>query len=816
MVKFSRIIRDHRDCRAVNALLNIHCAVDEHTFLAKGGELLRVLRAKGVDYECLDHSQLDRVARRFESAVRNFSADFRIYQVLLKRDHAPLPYRHYENAVVEAAIQDRIEYLRRNSESLYTLDLFLVFCYEGWSHHRDLGERARQIARDPVTAFHDWLSHDKKLVVLESELARAREVLRNKVAGFLVQMEETLGLELLDKQDAFRSLFCRLLNYAPHKSDSLRLRHDRFVDYQAANSALECYRDHLKIDDFHAAVLSLKEPPAQTFPNMFRALQELPANFVAVTEWKREDNLKMRRAIQTRRRHHHVSKSSFLNYVWGSQPARPDEVLVDDSEAAHVADLGRCLHELEINGNYFGQFSLTVILYDRSRQRLERSVAECSKVFSTHDAVLIEERYNLLNAWLAAVPGNHLYNLRRMWLLNTNYADLSFLFTQHSGELWNRHLDREYLAILETNHGAPYFLNLHYQDIAHTIMLGATGSGKSFLLAFLLTHLQKYDPYTFIFDLGGGYEGITRLFDGCYLKVGMETRGFTINPFSLDPTPENLHFLFSFVRVLIESNGFTLENRDERDLYEAIGNLYEVPAEIRRLRSLLGMVRKPLAERLSKWAGDGQYGALFDNCEDNLTFARFQAFDLEGMDKYPAVVEPLLFYILHRASAAIYDRSGTTTSKWFVMDEAWRFFRHPTIKLYIVEALKTWRKHNAAMLLATQSGEDLQQSQLLPIIAESCATRIFLSNPGIDREAYQQTFHLNETEAALIAGLVPKQQILIKRPDLAKVANLKVDPKGYWLYTNSPFDNQRRREAIDRFGFREGLEALALQGAAKE
>ena len=51
----------------------------------------------------------------------------------------------------------------------------------------------------------------------------------------------------------------------------------------------------------------------------------------------------------------------------------------------------------------------------------------------------------------------------------------------------------------------------------------------------------------------------------------------------------------------------------------------------------------------------GQYGALFDNVEDNLTFAPFQTFDFEGMDKVPQLLEPLLFYILHRANAAIYD-----------------------------------------------------------------------------------------------------------------------------------------------------------------
>ena len=115
--------------------------------------------------------------------------------------------------------------------------------------------------------------------------------------------------------------------------------------------------------------------------------------------------------------------------------------------------------------------------------------------------------------------------------MNTNYADISFLFTHHNGEPWNRHLDREYLALFETNHGTPYFFNLHAGDIAHSLILGATGSGKSFLLNFLLTHLQKYDPFTCIFDLGGSYEATTQLFGGAYVRVGIDRPGFTINPF---------------------------------------------------------------------------------------------------------------------------------------------------------------------------------------------------------------------------------------------------------------------------------------------
>ena len=43
------------------------------------------------------------------------------------------------------------------------------------------------------------------------------------------------------------------------------------------------------------------------------------------------------------------------------------------------------------------------------------------------------------------------------------------------------------------------------------MILGATGSGKSFFLNFLITNLQKYQPLTYIFDLGGSYESLTKL-----------------------------------------------------------------------------------------------------------------------------------------------------------------------------------------------------------------------------------------------------------------------------------------------------------------
>ena len=486
--------------------------------------------------------------------------------------------------------------------------------------------------------------------------------------------------------------------------------------------------------------------------------------------------------------------------------------LLDDAKESQVRELGKGIEEIELHGNYYGQFSLTVVLYDKDLSTVERAAAEFYKVFGVHDAQLYDERYNLLNAFLASVPGNHAFNLRYLYLLNTNYADLSFLFTLHSGNVRNPQLRHEYLAVLETNHGTPYFLNLHYRDVAHSMILGRTGSGKSFLLNFLITNLQKYDPFTFIFDLGGSFESLTRFFGGAYLRVGLESSDFTINPFCLPPTKANFDFLALFVKVLLRQRSGKARSRYRpRTVRTDRKPVFARPcaAHARRTRE---HASRQLAYALAKWMRGGQFGFLFDNPKDTISFSRFQCFDFQQMSRYPELLEPLLFYMLHRANEVITNRDLSATFKAFFIDEAWVFLRNPSIQQYVTEALKTWRKHNAAMILSTQSLDELKRSELLDVIIESCATKIFLANPDMDQELYRKQFHLNDTEVALIAALLPKQQFLIKTPELAKIANLNVDRRSYWLYTNDPYDNRKRQEAFDAYGFEKGLDYLAGGG----
>jgi type IV secretory pathway VirB4 component len=103
----------------------------------------------------------------------------------------------------------------------------------------------------------------------------------------------------------------------------------------------------------------------------------------------------------------------------------------------------------------------------------------------------------------------------------------------------------------------------------------------------------------------------------------------------------------------------------------------------------------------------------------------------------------------------------------------------------------------------------LDKSEIVNVVMESCATKIFLANPDMDRELYRNTFHLNDHEVEMISALIPKRQALVKRPDLAKVVNLEVDEKSYWLYTSDPNESFQREQAFREYGFEKGLEILA-------
>lgn len=809
MLRLSSITRNWRNSGSLNANVNLFGFWDEHTFITKSGDLGMVLSLRGVDYESLDTAKLDDTVKQLEAALKVFNAGFHVYQYLFKSPRATLPFAIYTDPLIRSTVEQRKAFFESRRDKLYQIEIFYVIVLESARTNTSLLTKLSNDAMGTAREFLAQFSGKHTRALLRRDIERDADRIHGRVNGFIRQLSYTVTLSMANRNEALR-FFRRLLNFDDWRIEG-RFKPGQYLDFQVGNSDIEAERDHLRIGDHHVRVLTMKESVTQTRTLIWRKMLETQATFYACSEWIPVTNERARGQINARRKHANVAKTNLVAAaIAGRKPQAERDVLVDESMQADIEDLGECLRSVgDKSGHYMGDFSFTVVLYGDDKQALAPGIADLVRIFSAEDGNLFPETRNSLNALFACIPGNFSHNLRRFLMLNSNYADLSFLFTILEGEERNAHLDSEYLAILETGHNTPYFFNLHNDDVGHTLVIGATGSGKSFLLNFLIQSAQKLAPFTYIFDIGGSFESLTGIFSGSYVNVGTESARVKINPFSLAPTPDNLQFLDSFFRVLMGADRRPLSDQETHTLTRSIASMYMHDPEMRTLTNFARTIGT-LKSRMERWVGEGKYGFLFDHAEDTLTFSNFQTFNFQGWNDAPDMLEALLFYVLHRSSVEIRNPDHLATFKMMVIDEAWHFIQNETIRNYIVQAMKTWRKHNAAIILATQSLTELEQSGMIRIIAESCPTKLFLSNPGMSRDIYADAFHLNDTELELISGLLPRGEAFIRKQGLSKKVRLNVDSFSYWMSTNSVPDNLRKREYFRKHGIAEGLKALAL------
>src|SRR5713226_5209404 len=402
MFRLSRIFKNYRETGSLNEQINLYGFIGPHVFLTKSGELGVILEVRGIDYECLDAASIDGFTKRLESALKLFDENYCVYQYLFKRNNETIPYKLYGNSIVDSAIKNRIAYLGSKADKLFSMSVYYVLLHQGFQVSDKLGRAIAQFSRNPKKALSDLRAHfsgQKQVVTLGQHVGNAQAALLQKARSFILQVSDFLSVRMLDKQEGFRVLK-RTLNFHPDKLELAKLKYDTFLDYYLPESSLECHRGHLRVDDYYVKVLTLKEPSAQSFPLIFKRLLEVEANYYVVTEWKKEDSGKMRRVIQAKRRHFHNTKRSFASQV-SLNDAPTQDVLLDDSKESQVRELGEGVKEIELHGNYFGQFSLTVVIYDLDLAKVDRACADFYKVFSVHDAQLYVENFNLLNAFLA-------------------------------------------------------------------------------------------------------------------------------------------------------------------------------------------------------------------------------------------------------------------------------------------------------------------------------------------------------------------------------------------------------------------------------
>lgn len=183
----------------------------------------------------------------------------------------------------------------------------------------------------------------------------------------------------------------------------------------------------------------------------------------------------------------------------------------------------------------------------------------------------------------------------------------------------------------------------------------------------------------------------------------------------------------------------------------------------------------PLRDGLNAFSLAGPLGRFLDADQDVLLTGSFVTFELETlMAMGPKVVVPVLTYLFHRIDQRLDGRPTL-----IILDEAWIMLANSIFGAKIEEWLRTLRKKNAAVVLATQSLAEIANSPHRDVILESCPTKLYLPNPEATNAASRDLYHrfgLTDRQTEIIAEATPKRHYYYVSPLGRRLFQLALGP----------------------------------------
>ena len=517
-------------------------------------------------------------------------------------------------------------------------------------------------------------------------------------------------------------------------------------------------------DNHFGALLNIKEYTDATYPGILNRLKYLDFEYVITHSFSpmgRQDALKV------------------LDRTKGMMISSGDKAV------SQIIELDQAMDQLASGNFVLGEYHFTMALFADSQEKLSQNIATGRAELSNAGFVSTKEDLAVVASFYSQLPANWKYRTRLANVSSLNFLGLSplhnFASGKKDGNPWG-----ECVTTLQTTNGQPYHFNFHAthpgenslgeKAIANTMVIGKSGTGKTALINFLLSQVQKFEPAPtiFFFDKDRGAEIFVRACGGNYLALenGQPT-GF--NPFQCERTEANTQFLADLVKVLAGKAVYT--SREEEDIFRAVEGILDTPTRLRTMtnfqKSLPNMGDDGLFARMRKWTAGNSLGWVFDNAEDTIDLkkANIIGFDYTDIIDNPEVRVPVINYLLHRLEALIDGRPLI-----YVMDEFWKILDGKGgLKEFAKNKQKTIRKQNGLGIFATQSPEDALASDIAAALIEQTATMILLPNPNASRDDYIDGLKLTEAEYQVVVSLDERSRcFLVKQGHASSVCQLNL------------------------------------------
>lgn len=614
-------------------------------------------------------------------------------------------------------------------------------------------------------------------------------------------MEISLGERLLEVHDAYQN------EYGPHSISMIPV-----TDYMAPGK-IEFFDNYTVIDGLYYTWMYLMQDgyPDVVPPSWTSVLTNLGEHIDMDLFIVRERLEESKRRLEHRLRLKSVNMTSM----------NPDSD--NYSEELNKLDAGAYLQMGVRNEDHICYASIMLTVIGRSKEELDYKVGRI-KVYGKAQGIKFQTTLLLQKeAYESVMPMNMLHKaIQKKASQNVLTSDLAAWYPFSSYDFC--HQKGLFIGLSKWNR-APVIADIFQTSLfpnANVAILGATGSGKTYLLLALATRFRRQHVKTMMLipDKSHEYKRACDAIGGSFISLGPQS-GNCINVFEIRKRKEEISEVLdgggiyrSYLAEKIESLHIWLSLRI-KDVSEVEAEAFD--AACLRAYADMGITedndslwdpndktrykKMPTFSDVYKHLLNEEHGlriasilkrevsgsASIYNNQTNVDFDNdFVVFQLDGLRRSDLLASTAYSVIELMFEIAKEDR---TKPVCIIMDEMWAMIgltANPKVAEQILEIFKTIRGYGSSAIYATQSVSD-HDTAIGKAILNACKTKIVLPVEEEEGKSIKRLLGLSESEYSYITTSTRGNALFCAGQNNIPVS-IKASPLEHSLYTTDRID----------------------------
>lgn len=555
------------------------------------------------------------------------------------------------------------------------------------------------------------------------------------------------------------------------------------------------------VGELHLRPVSIDAYPSETIPQMLGLILSHLGRLMLSVRFICMDSYTAQRQLRLARGHWARSMLGLLDMVLEAMNA-PRRRVNQDAEEMH-RDSSEAIGAAS-SGTPFGFCTVTAIVIDEDDERANLRARSLVRALRNSGLGARVEDANAVEAIKGAWPGVGWHNVRRPLLHVGNLAHLMLPTEPWQG---TPEIDSSFYPpntpppLICVGAGrAPFFFPSHVAGVSNALIVGATGSGKSVLLGMMAAAASCL-PQVKIHWLDIDYSSfvLAHALGASYHELAAEGAS-PLAPLRHLDEPGGPEWLLAWLIRLLARWRVEPSARQVSEFERALE--LAKTENLRTMTLFSGLVQDREARRiLHHYTAAGPWGRLFDGepAQDDGK-KLLSVYEMRGlMALGDRACAPATELVLHAVESRL---TGAPT--FIFCDEAWRALNDPVSGEWLYEAIRTFRKRNAGIILATQSLTEITASPYCNLLLESCPGKIFLPNPEARGEHVRNAYlklGLSPREIEIIAHARPRSHYYYASPLGRRLFSCDMGPVALALCaaTGHP-DVTQAREAIAQGG----------------